>query len=71
MKYHPFSKIYIFVNTSLLFVAVAAAATNGEADTRTAILIITIMTSVFQWIFLVRVAIEITTILEISVFTTW
>ena len=43
---------------------------RGDADVRLAILIITIATGVFQWIFLVVVAREITAILGISVFLT-
>ena len=71
MKYQPFSKIYIFVNLSLLIVAIVAAATDGEADVRLAITIITCMTAFFQWAFLIRVAHEITKTLDISVFLTW
>lgn len=69
-KYQPFSKIYIFASISLLGTAVAAVVTDGEANVRLAILIITICVFIFQWLFLIKVAREITSILGISVFLT-
>ena len=71
MKYQPFSKIYTFVNISLVTTAIVSALTKGEANVRIAILAITIATSVFQWMFLIRIAHEITKVLGISVFLTW
>lgn len=70
MKYQPFSKIYIFVVIALLVTAIRAAFIDGETDVRSSILVITIFTAVLQWLFLIVVAREITSILGISVFFT-
>lgn len=70
MKYHPFSKIYLFVILALLSTAVAAAASDGQANVRLSILVITAVAAALQWLFLIIVAKEITSILGISVFLT-
>mmetsp|Transcript_13834 Transcript_13834/g.16483 ORF Transcript_13834/g.16483 Transcript_13834/m.16483 type:complete len:81 (-) Transcript_13834:223-465(-) len=70
MKYHPFSKIYMFATVALLITATVAVVTDGDANVRLAILVITIASAVFQWAFLIVVAREITSILGISVFLT-
>jgi hypothetical protein len=43
---------------------------SGQANVRLSILVITGITAALQWLFLIVVAKEITTILEISVFLT-
>ena len=70
-KYHPFSKIYVFASISLLTTVVCASVSNGEANVRLAILVITITTAVLQLVFLIIVTDEISKILDISVFLTW
>lgn len=69
-KYQPFSKLYLFASISLIATGICAIVTDGEANVRLAVLIITIAVAVFQWTFLVIVAREITSILGISVFLT-
>lgn len=70
MKYHPWSKIYLFATLSLLATAITAVATDGEANVRLSILIITCITALLQWVFLIIVANEITNILKIKIFLT-
>lgn len=48
-----------------------ASVSNGEANVRLAILVITITTAVLQLVFLIIVTDEISKILDISVFLTW
>jgi len=69
-KYHPFSKIYLLAIIALLGTAIAGAATDGEADVRLSMVIILIAVTVLQWLFLIVVAYEITTILKIRIFCT-
>jgi len=60
----------MFATVALLITATVAVVTDGDANVRLAILVITIASAVFQWAFLIVVAREITSILGISVFLT-
>ena len=70
MKYHPYSKLYLFTSLWLLITAIVAAAKDGDADVRLSILILTSIVAGMQWVFLFTVAHEITNILGIKVFIT-
>lgn len=70
MKYHPYSKLYLFTCAWLLLTAIIAAARDGDADVRLSILILTCFIGLMQWVFLFTVAYEITSILGIAVFVT-
>ena len=46
-KYQPFSKLYLFATISLVVTGVVATVTDGDADVRLAVLIITIAVAFF------------------------
>ena len=70
MKYHPYSKLYLFASLWLVITALVAAGTDGDADVRLSILILTCIVFGMHFVFLCTAAHEITTNLGIRVFIT-
>ena len=70
MKYHPYSKLYLFASLWLVITALVAAGRDGDANVRLSILILTSIVTGMHFVFLFTAAHEITSNLGIRVFVT-